>query len=242
MGVLDDAIREHIELKRRHGADPGEVERLEKEAFGPISREGLAPPPAAGPSADSLRDEPDDGDGFTEQDLLTDDQPHTSGAADMGHGLGTEYPANPYAPPPMEGESGGEPGAPADDPPEPPQDQGDPPATHADDRSGLFDDPAGGTGSSSASSEAGAVSARDWGEEDWDAPPAREVDQPTQSYSLEDLEALRREEEAAAADPDVVPADGETHDELEGTPDFLEETPEHDRLWFEQKPPKDFDF
>ena len=31
-------------------------------------------------------------------------------------------------------------------------------------------------------------------------------------------------------------------DPLEGTPDFLEETPEHDRLWFEQKEPKDFDF
>ena len=32
------------------------------------------------------------------------------------------------------------------------------------------------------------------------------------------------------------------HDELEETPEFLQETPEHDRLWFEQKPPKDFDF
>ena len=31
-------------------------------------------------------------------------------------------------------------------------------------------------------------------------------------------------------------------DELQDTPDFLQETPEHDRLWFEQKPPKDFDF
>ena len=29
---------------------------------------------------------------------------------------------------------------------------------------------------------------------------------------------------------------------LEETPDFLQETPEHDRLWFEQKPPRDFDF
>ena len=28
---------------------------------------------------------------------------------------------------------------------------------------------------------------------------------------------------------------------LEDTPDFLQETPEHDRLWFEQKPPR-FDF
>jgi hypothetical protein len=29
---------------------------------------------------------------------------------------------------------------------------------------------------------------------------------------------------------------------LEETPDFLQETPEHDKLWFEQKPPRDFDF
>src|SRR4029078_3102892 len=27
MGLLDDAIREHLELKRRHGADPSEVSR-----------------------------------------------------------------------------------------------------------------------------------------------------------------------------------------------------------------------
>ena len=35
-------------------------------------------------------------------------------------------------------------------------------------------------------------------------------------------------------------AEGE--DVLEETPEFLQETPEHDRLWFEQKPPRDFDF
>ena len=50
---------------------------------------------------------------------------------------------------------------------------------------------------------------------------------------------------------DEVPADealaaprrrrGE-EDVLEETPDFLQETPEHDRLWFEQKPPRDFDW
>jgi len=27
MGLLDDAIRDHLELKRRRGADPGEVAR-----------------------------------------------------------------------------------------------------------------------------------------------------------------------------------------------------------------------
>jgi hypothetical protein len=36
MGLLDDAIREHLELKRRHGADPGLVAREESEAFGPV--------------------------------------------------------------------------------------------------------------------------------------------------------------------------------------------------------------
>ena len=34
----------------------------------------------------------------------------------------------------------------------------------------------------------------------------------------------------------------EDDDMLEETPDFLQDTPEHDRLWFEQRPPKDFDF
>jgi hypothetical protein len=29
---------------------------------------------------------------------------------------------------------------------------------------------------------------------------------------------------------------------LEETPEFLQDTPENERLWFEQKPPKDFDF
>ncbi|MDQ3850742.1 MAG: hypothetical protein M3296_09050, partial [Actinomycetota bacterium] len=45
-------------------------------------------------------------------------------------------------------------------------------------------------------------------------------------------------------EPDIVPADEEPEGEdlLEETPEFLEETPEHDRLWFEQRPPRDFDF
>ena len=38
MGLLDDAIREHLELKRRRGADAEEVTRLEQEALGPPQR------------------------------------------------------------------------------------------------------------------------------------------------------------------------------------------------------------
>ncbi len=38
MGLLDDAIREHMDLKRRRGADPGEVARIERDALGPVVR------------------------------------------------------------------------------------------------------------------------------------------------------------------------------------------------------------
>jgi hypothetical protein len=36
MGLLDDAIREHLELKRLRGADPGEVAREQREALEPV--------------------------------------------------------------------------------------------------------------------------------------------------------------------------------------------------------------
>ena len=38
MGLLDEAIREHLELKRRRGADPAEIARAEKDALGPPAR------------------------------------------------------------------------------------------------------------------------------------------------------------------------------------------------------------
>ncbi len=39
MGLLDEAIREHLELRRRHGADPDEVAREELDALSPVDRE-----------------------------------------------------------------------------------------------------------------------------------------------------------------------------------------------------------
>jgi hypothetical protein len=38
MGVLDDAIREHLDLKRQHGAAEDEIARQETEALGPARR------------------------------------------------------------------------------------------------------------------------------------------------------------------------------------------------------------
>jgi hypothetical protein len=143
MGLLDDAIREHLELKRRRGADPDEVARQEDEALGD-PRSGEFARPDAEPA------EP------VEEDV-------------------------PPEPP--------EPAAVAA-PPEPP----DEPWLEDHERS----EPA-------------------------PAPPTAE---------LEPEPDVIRPDEEPGADEDV----------LEETPEFLQETPEHDRLWFEQKPPRDFDF
>ncbi len=53
MGLLDDAIREHLELRRRHGADPSEVASKEHEALGPaaVRAEGMLPADGAGDGA-----------------------------------------------------------------------------------------------------------------------------------------------------------------------------------------------
>ncbi|HWJ43143.1 MAG TPA: hypothetical protein VNR67_06895, partial [Solirubrobacterales bacterium] len=48
-------------------------------------------------------------------------------------------------------------------------------------------------------------------------------------------------EEPAAEQANYDPDTGH-EDVLEDTPDFLEDAPEDDELWFEQRPPKDFDF
>ena len=52
MGVLEDAIREHLELKRRHGASDEELEEQEVEALGP-ARRGFDGP-AEGEEVDQL--------------------------------------------------------------------------------------------------------------------------------------------------------------------------------------------
>jgi hypothetical protein len=159
MGLLDDAIRHHFELKRRHGADPGEVERMEHEALGPPRREPL--------ESAAARSSPFD--------------------AEDGGAVAAET-----AEPP-----------PAVDDEEDEEEREPPPST-----------PAG----------------------EPEAPIAPPADQSTRQFAVEELDT-----EEHPAREDVVPAEGE-HDELEETPDFLQETPEHDRLWFEQKPPRDFDF
>ena len=61
-------------------------------------------------------------------------------------------------------------------------------------------------------------------------------------HGADPQEVARQEDEALGPPAGRDPDDDEHSDELEETPEFLQETPEHDRLWFEQKPPRDFDF
>ena len=141
MGLLDDAIREHLELKRRRGADAEEVSRLEQEALGP---------PQGGEFA------------------------------------GASAPAEPVEP--AEPEEPAEPVEPAD------------------------------------AAEVAPAAETEWLEDEPEPAEEPVADEPTAAY------------QAPHVDPDT-----EGDDVLEETPDFLQETPEHDRLWFEQKPPRDFD-
>jgi hypothetical protein len=73
-------------------------------------------------------------------------------------------------------------------------------------------------------------------------PPSEEYEQPSEEHEPPSEETPR-----AAAEPpseeselDYDPDTGH-EDVLEDTPRFLEDAPEDDDLWFEQKPPKDFD-
>ena len=170
MGLLDDAIKEHLELKRRRGADAEEVARLEQEALGPPQRGEFAGAPAPAEGADVPADEP---------------SPRSRPSPRR---------TRPSTPSPSRARARGR-----------------------------------------AGSRAGArARARDHADEAW---LDEEPDRPTSRWSASDAAPDQPTVEyTPPADP---PAEGE--DVLEETPDFLQETPEHDRLWFEQKPPRDFD-
>ena len=185
MGLLDDAIREHLELKRRRGADPAEVAEQEREALGPVR--GGAATAAAAPADDSALAEP-------EPEAAAVEPPAPEPEAPPPPVHDESVPAHDEPPPTRLAHD--------EPPPAPPRDAPAPPSP---------------------------ASREDFG-------------QPTEQYSVEELEALGREDDEE--DDDVVPADEEpgAEDVLDETPEFLQEAPEHDRLWFEQKPPRDFDF
>ena len=77
-------------------------------------------------------------------------------------------------------------------------------------------------------------------DEDWIAETGAEP--APAPFDAEAPDAAPETAELGEEPPPADEPDAKDEDVLEATPDFLEETPDHDRLWFEQKPPKDFDF
>ncbi len=196
MGLLDDAIRDHLDLKRRRGADPAEIERAERDALGPVRRDPIA------------SDEDNGGLG-----LSAIAEPSAEGA-DVSPPTGLETaPA---------GETfGGELG---DDEQSEHEDWDDYEDDDYEEDDGL--DPRHSDPGPDSSAQAPGV-------------PDTVAEQPAALHPDEDPEATR----AFRIEPEPGEGpEGTGEDVLEETPDFLQDTPDHDRLWFEQRPPKDFDF
>jgi hypothetical protein len=63
MGILDEAIKEHLELKRQHGADDSELKQLEDQAFGQAERPGEEPPTELAEAPTEFMSQPDPGEG-----------------------------------------------------------------------------------------------------------------------------------------------------------------------------------
>ena len=205
MGLLDDAIREHLDLKRRRGADPTEIERAEREALGPVRRgpevggddapatSTAVEPEVAAPAAAPEQWEPFDedaelhepGPAFEHEDELPPYESDEHPAADEPLRAARPFDAEAEpAPPPYRADV-----EPLPPEPEPEPEPGFPPPAA---------DPQ-------------------------EPPVPQHLDQETEEYELE-------------------PEEEEGDDVLESTPEFLQDAPDHDRLWFEQRPPRDFDF
>jgi hypothetical protein len=213
VGLLDDAIREHLDLKRRRGADPAEIERAEREALGPVRRNrdpALAEDPEFSveeldPGLGSALDEPDEG---TASDLVEE-----------------TYGGGPYGDP-ERGTAAADPGRYLDDEDPFIADEDEDLAARGDDLFIREDEPLAEEDDPHRTQLMSTV----------DIPPAGE---PTAAHDVEEAFA----QEDAGTPPPREAVSGEDEDDmLEETPEFLQDTPEHDRLWFEQRPPRDFDF
>lgn len=211
MGLLDDAIREHLELKRRRGGDPAEIARAEQEALGPVRREPEPAPPAAEDHHEVV------------ESPVYEDAPSPPPPSPATHDF-DDFDDEPAAPP-----------APQEERTQiiPPHER---PDAHAPEREEPRHEP------SHDEPEPPAAAHRPRHDDAAAPRPAEEpvdprhsdiVHQPTTEFRVED----HHDDE----DPPSH-APGSDEDVLEETPDFLQETPEHDRLWFEQRPPRDFDF
>ncbi|HEU4945248.1 MAG TPA: hypothetical protein VFT10_08810 [Solirubrobacterales bacterium] len=282
MGILDEAIKEHLELKRQHGAGESELKQLEDEAFGAAERPGDEEP-----VSDALAEAPT---AFMAQpEVAETDADDTSSrrrpapqiadlqeAPEQNAPVEEELPAEEEAPA-MEHEAVVEPEAPASHSTEERQAIAEHPTEMYDVEEELADqeraapseeelieeemseprlapvDTLAGIEEADVAPEVEVAKAREDEDEDlddefWDEKRlSDELDEALEAPGETDVEVEAVEpvaEEAAPEAEDEGQEQSRPRDEdvLEETPDFLEEAPEDDQLWFEQKPPKDFDF
>jgi hypothetical protein len=305
MSILDDAIREHLELKRAHGADDAELKKLEDEAFGPAQRPDEPDPFAEAPTEFLVAPEvgageQDDEAGGRRVPNIADLQeaPEPAPATEVDDGPAEEeHPAMEHEAIADSGHSTEERHAIAEQPTEmfdvegqfedaaaesdAPSDEQLMDAEMAEPRLAPVD-PLAGIEASAAGEAAAEEEPADEFDEFFseqrlsdelnqaleaplpDEPGALAAEESTAIYDVEDAELADAEGEPAAEDPsdehdlatseeqDEIEEDEEPaapgppasahEDVLEDTPEFLEDAPEDDNLWFEQKPPKDFDF
>jgi hypothetical protein len=303
MGILDEAIREHLELKRQHGADDTELKQLEDDAFGPPRRPGASEsaPDAASEAATEFMAQPDlsgvdppkeEGpvDGPDAETLAPVATPRRESLADVQEA--PEAPAEPRDAdeepeaqgPAEEQQPAGEHEAVTDVPDrEPAAESHEPPGHTTEERHIIADQPtqmfdvekefdeapdsaaAAPSDEELADEEVGEprlgpiepIGAIDGGDDPEDEEEDDFFDEQRLSDELDqaleaplEVEDEGEYEEEEPAEEEHAPEEQEHHpaaregdeDVLEETPDFLEEAPEDDQLWFEQKPPKDFDF
>ncbi len=277
MGILDEAIREHLELKRAHGAGDDELKQLEDEAFGQAERPGDEAPP------DPLAEAPTR---FMTQPEL-DEEPagrREPTIADLQEPPEPPAPAEPAAAEEIEptGPSTEERQAIAEQPTElfdVEEELGPPNPTDEEILEEEISEPRLGPTDPLAGLQEGEEAEvtiegpapdddEEYDDEDdafWneqrlsdeldqalEAPPREieiEIEESEAEYDEEpesEADVLEDEEledgEPESTEEPHVAAPRQDEDVLEETPDFLEEAPEDDQLWFEQKPPKDFDF
>jgi hypothetical protein len=297
MGILDEAIREHLDLKRLHGAEDSEVKRLEDEAFGPPTRPGepdfpeSQEQPAVAEDGTSAEGPPEPPAGEVPEAATTllrpEDAPQE--AAPEGAEPSPEAPPAPEPTPSAE-----HPAVEAEAPealPEPPATEeateGAPAEEGEEEEAsgGLFDQEAGELdlddldldlgeeGDEDLVTDSGLVAPEP--EDAAEAPPSEEAPMPEEAppsqeppvTHMETVEHPMEEElgleppseeheteleppseehpESEEGEPSVEDEEEEgtgEGDVLEETPEFLQDRPEDDELWFEQGKPKDFDF
>lgn len=187
--MLDDAIREHLELKRLRGADPGDVAREEQDALGPVPRRGEGEhsgvedgePKSGADAAGSFSPDPAVATSNAGQETIEINMEAELAAE-------TEF-----------GEAG-----------KPKEEEQSASVAHRAHAPGAAEDSL-----------------------EWEMPGDLLDETASEGGEAGEVDS-RVADDHGTAEP--------VEDVLEETPDFLRDTPEQERLWFEQRPPRDFDF